>query len=92
MFLMNYTRLEIAYDVSALSCYSHNPNYEHWNALYRLLKYLKGNMNCCLHFSKFLIVLEGSCDANWFIDNDEINYSSCYVFTLGEGNLLSKHV
>ncbi|KAL0349108.1 UNVERIFIED_CONTAM: Retrovirus-related Pol polyprotein from transposon TNT 1-94 [Sesamum angustifolium] len=42
MFLMNYTRPDIAYAVSRLSRYTHNPNKEHWFALRRLLKYLKG--------------------------------------------------
>ncbi|XP_069150312.1 secreted RxLR effector protein 161-like [Solanum lycopersicum] len=42
MFLLNYTRADIAYDVSRLSRYTHNPNSEHWNALHRLLKYLRG--------------------------------------------------
>ncbi|KAL0342876.1 UNVERIFIED_CONTAM: Retrovirus-related Pol polyprotein from transposon RE2 [Sesamum angustifolium] len=39
---MNYTRPDIAYAVSRLSRYTHNPNKEHWVALHRLLKYLKG--------------------------------------------------
>ncbi|KAL0356467.1 UNVERIFIED_CONTAM: Retrovirus-related Pol polyprotein from transposon RE2 [Sesamum radiatum] len=42
IFLMNYTRLDIAYAVSRLSRYTHNPNKEHWDALRRLLRYLKG--------------------------------------------------
>ena len=45
MYLMNYTRPDIAYAISALNCYTHNPNYEHWNALHHLLKYLKGTVN-----------------------------------------------
>ena len=45
MFLMNYTRLDIAYVVSRLSRYTHNPSSEHWNALHRLLRYLRGTMN-----------------------------------------------
>jgi len=64
MFLMNYTRPDIAYAVSKLSRYTHNPNGEHWNALHRLLKYLKGTMDWSLHFSKFSSMLEGFCDAN----------------------------
>ena len=32
MFLMNYTRLNIAYTVNRLSRYTHNPNDMHWNA------------------------------------------------------------
>ena len=64
MFLMNYTRPDIAYAVSRLSRYTHNPSSEHWNALRCLLKYLKGTINWSLQFSKFPIILEGYCDAN----------------------------
>ncbi|KAK4383730.1 hypothetical protein Sango_2748800 [Sesamum angolense] len=42
MFLINYTRRDIAYAVSRLSRYTHNINKEHGNALHRLLRYLKG--------------------------------------------------
>ena len=59
MYLINYTRPDIAYVVSRLSYYTHNPNHDHWNALYRLLKYLKGTINWCLYFNKFPTVLEG---------------------------------
>ena len=45
MFLMNYTRLDIAYVVSRLSRYTKNPSSEHWNALHRLLRYLRGIIN-----------------------------------------------
>lgn len=83
MFLMNYTRPDIAYAVSRLSRYTHNPNNEHWDALYRLLQYLKGTLNWCLQFNKFPGVLEGYCDANWVSDNDEVSSTSGYVFTLG---------
>ncbi|KAK4386386.1 Retrovirus-related Pol polyprotein from transposon TNT 1-94 [Sesamum angolense] len=40
---MNYTRPDIAYDVSRLSRYTYNPNKEYWDALRRLLRYLKDN-------------------------------------------------
>ena len=33
MLLMNYPRLDIAYGVSQLCGYIHNPNQEHFNAL-----------------------------------------------------------
>ena len=85
MFLMNCTRPDIAYAVSRLSRYTHNPGNEHWTALRRLLRYLKGTMDWCLHFYKFPAVLEGFCDANWVTDNDEVSSTSGYVFTLGGG-------
>ncbi|XP_075074799.1 secreted RxLR effector protein 161-like [Nicotiana tabacum] len=85
IFLMNYTRLDIAYVVSRLSRYTHNPNSEHQNVLHRLLRYLKVTMDWCLYFNKFLAVLEGFCDANWVTNNDEVISTSSYVFTLGVG-------
>lgn len=33
MYLMNNTRPHIAYDVSRLNRYTHNPSSEHWTAL-----------------------------------------------------------
>ena len=85
MFLMNCTRPDIAYAVSRLSRYTHNPSSEHWIAITRLLKYLKGTVDLCLHYSKFPAVLEGYCDANWISGNDETYSTSGYVFTLGGG-------
>ena len=67
MFLMNYTQINIAYAVSKLRRYSHKPSKEHWDALFRLLKYLRGTMNWCFHFNKFPAVLEGLYDTNWFL-------------------------
>lgn len=85
MYLMNCTRPDIAYVVSRLSRYTHNPSNEYWVALYRLLKYLKGTSDWCLHYSRYPAVLEGYCDANWISDNDEVSSTSGYVFTLGGG-------
>ena len=45
MYLMNFTRLDIANGVSRLSRYTHNPNKYHWDALCHMLKYLKGTKN-----------------------------------------------
>ena len=82
---MNSTRPDIAYAVSRLSRYTHNPNQMHWDALIRLLKYLKGTINWGLHYQGKPSVLEGFCDANWVSDNDEIQSTSGYVFTLAGG-------
>ena len=35
----------------------------------------------------FLLSLEGYNDANWISDNDEINSTSGYVFTLGRASI-----
>jgi len=60
---MNYTQPDIAYALSQLSRYTHNSSKEHWDALFHLLKYLRGVMDWCLHFCKFPAVLEGFCNA-----------------------------
>jgi len=64
MFLMNYTRFDIASDVSRLSRHAQNPNNDNWNSLIKLLKYLKETINWGLHVEAYPDVLEGYCDAN----------------------------
>ncbi|KAE8719109.1 hypothetical protein F3Y22_tig00109972pilonHSYRG00023 [Hibiscus syriacus] len=64
MFLMNYTRPDIAYAVSILIRYTHNPSGDHWFALRHSLKYLKGTMDWRLEFVGYPVVLEGYCYAN----------------------------
>ena len=81
MHLMNFSRPDIAYVVCRLSRYIHNPNNDHWSALARLMKYLRGTMNYGILYSGFLAVLEGYNDANWISDSDEIKSTSGYVFT-----------
>ncbi|XP_070016997.1 secreted RxLR effector protein 161-like [Nicotiana sylvestris] len=90
MFLMNYTQPDIAYAISRLSRYTHNPSSEHCIALHRLLRYLRCTIDWCLYFNKFPAVLEKLCDANWVTDNDEVRSTSGYVFTLGAGAILWK--
>jgi len=83
--LMNFSRPDIAYDVCRLSRYTHNPNQEHWAAIDRLMKYLRGTMSYGILYSGFPAVLEGYSDANWISDSDEIKSTSGYVFTLAGG-------
>ena len=45
MYAMCGTRPDIAYGVSTLSRFNHNPSSEHYNAALRILKYLEGTRN-----------------------------------------------
>ena len=94
MHLMNFSRLDIAYAVCRLSRYTHNLNNDNWNALARLMKYLRGTMNYNIIYSGFPAVLERYNDANWISNSDDIKSTSGYVFTLGgdgvAGNRLNK--
>ena len=64
MHLVNFSRLDIAYAVCRLSRYTHNPNNDHWSALDRLMKCLRGTMNYGILYSGFPAMLEGYSDGN----------------------------
>ncbi|RVW34319.1 Retrovirus-related Pol polyprotein from transposon TNT 1-94 [Vitis vinifera] len=64
MYLMNCTRPDIAYAVGRLSWYTQSLNQDHWTAVHRVLKYLRGTINYDLCFSGFPSALEGFSDAN----------------------------
>ena len=85
MYLMNFSRPDIAYAVCRLNRYTHNLNNDHWSALARPMKYLRATMNYGILYSGFPAVLEGYSNANWISNSDEIKFTSDYVFTLGGG-------
>jgi hypothetical protein len=85
MYLASATRPDISFVVSKLSRYMSNPGDDHWHALERVLRYLKGTMSYGIHYSGHPAVLEGYSDANWISDIDQIYATSGYVFTLGGG-------
>ena len=82
---MSFSRPDIAYAVGRLSRYTQCPSQDHWEALARLMKYLRGTMDYAIKYSGFPAVLEGYSDANWISDSDETKSTSGYVFTLGGG-------
>ena len=45
MYLMNYTRPNMAYTVSKLSRYMSNPGADHWKRIVRILRYLRYTRN-----------------------------------------------
>ncbi|KAG7572578.1 hypothetical protein ISN44_As09g009400 [Arabidopsis suecica] len=85
MYITNCTRPDLAYSLSRLSRYASNPNGEQWNALVRVLRYLKHTMNYGLYYTKYPPVLEGYSDANWISGSTDSKSTSGYVFTLGGG-------
>ena len=83
MHLMNFSGSDITYAMCRLSRYIHNPNNDHWSALARLMKYLRGTMNYGILYNGIPIVFERYSDVNWIFDSNEIKFTSGYVFTLG---------
>jgi hypothetical protein len=54
---------------------------DHWHALERVLRYLKGTMSVGIHYFGLPAVLQGYSDVNWISNID----TSGYVFALGGG-------
>ena len=75
MYLASATRPDI----------SSNPGDDHWRALERVMRYLKGTMSYGIRYTGHLKVMEGYCDANWISDADELYATSGYVLSFGGG-------
>ncbi|GJW70508.1 zinc finger, CCHC-type containing protein [Tanacetum coccineum] len=85
MYAITCTRPDIAFTVGKLSRYTSNPGTQHWQAIQRVLKYLKKTMDYRLTYTGYPSVLEVYTNASW-ISNTEDNLStSGWVFLLGGG-------
>ena len=85
MYLASAIRPDISFAVSKMSRFMSNPGIDHWHALERVMRYLRGTMSYGIHYSGHPAVLEGYSDSNWISDVDELYATSGYVFTLGGG-------
>ena len=94
MYAMQGTRPDIAYAVTALSQFSHNPGHVHWTGVKRLLRYLKGTIDYKLTYTgspsssvsiRSFPALSGYCDADWGSDLNDRRSITGYVFTLAGG-------
>ena len=85
MYLASATRPDISFAVCKLSRFVSNPGDDHWRALERVMRYLKGTMSYGIRYTRHPKVLEGYCDANWISDAAELYATSGYVFSLGGG-------
>ena len=85
MYLASAMRPDISFAVSKLSRFVSNPGDEHWKALERVMRYLKGTASYGIHYAGYPKVLEGYSDSNWISDANEIKATSRYMFTLGGG-------
>nr|GEV68061.1 hypothetical protein [Tanacetum cinerariifolium] len=65
MYAMTSTRPDIAYAVGRLSRFTSNPSGQHWKAITRVLKYLRGTKDYGLSYIGYSSVLEGYSDASW---------------------------
>ncbi|GJU45879.1 zinc finger, CCHC-type containing protein [Tanacetum coccineum] len=72
-------------NVGKLSRYTSNPGTQHWQAIQRVLKYLKKTMDYRLTYTGYPSVLEGYTDASWISNTEDNSSTSGWVFLLGGG-------
>ena len=69
MYLVNYTRPDIAFSVNLLARYSSAPTKRHWNGIKHILRYLYGRSDMGLFYSKAMEPrLLGYADAGYLSD------------------------
>nr|GEU44490.1 zinc finger, CCHC-type [Tanacetum cinerariifolium] len=83
LYAMTYARPNIAFAVGKLSMYTSNPGIQHWQAIQRVLKYLKKTIDCNLIYTGYPSVLEGYTDSSWISNTEDNSSISGWVFLLG---------
>ncbi|PHU05202.1 hypothetical protein BC332_26024 [Capsicum chinense] len=87
MYVLHCTRPDIGYALGILSKFTSSPGVEHWNALIRVVRYLKGTINVGLHYSAFLALFEGYSDATWNSDPNDSKSITAWIFTLARATI-----
>lgn len=86
---LSHTRPDIAYAVSVVSRYMHDPRTCHMDAVIRILRYLKGCPGKGILFSNHAnLKIEGFTDADWAGNLDDRKSTSGYCVFVGN-NLVS---
>ena len=86
---LTHTRPDISFAVSVVSRYMHDPRKDHMDAVYHILRYLKGAPGKGLIFRKHgHFNIEGYCDSDWASCADDRKSTSGYCMFVG-GNLVS---
>ena len=88
MYLAIGTRPDIAFAVNKLAQFSSNPKQEHWTAVKRIFRYLKGTRTRALTYGGDDVdlseVLNIFCDSDWASSHDRKSTSG-YVLTIAGG-------
>lgn len=88
MYAMVCTRPDLAYAVSMVSRYMHNPGKNHWSAVKWIFRYLKGTSHLGLVFDRSMATTDkvvGYVDSDYGGDLDRRRSLSGYIFTLCNG-------
>lgn len=82
MYVMVSTRSDICYPVGYLGRFQAQPGQQHWTALKRVVRYLRGTMDHCLTLTRDVQAkpLVGFADADWATDTEDRKSVSGFVF------------
>lgn len=84
LYLSIWTRPDITYAVSNVAKFCSNPSKEHWTAVKRIMRYLKGTMNYGLWYDRSSSdECVGYSDADWAGDINDRKSTSGYMFQIG---------
>jgi len=81
MYLVNCTRLNIAFVVNFLARYSSTPTKRHWNIIKHILRYLHRKIKIWLFYSGSNSKLIGHADAGYLSDPHKKRLKKGYLFT-----------
>ena len=87
MYAMLGTRPDIAFAVSMVSRFAHNPTETHWKAVEQIFGYLNKTIDFELVFRGDLKPLTGYSDADWAGDLATSRSTGGYAFNLGSATL-----
>jgi hypothetical protein len=83
MHLMVKTRPDIAYAVSRLAQFMSNPTEEHWTALKRMLRYLRGTIDYGIKYDGSKgATMEAWTDSSWGEDPDDAKSTNGYLIVM----------
>lgn len=85
LYLSLCTRPDIAYSVNYLSRFCNGYSKEHWKAVQRIFRYLRGTMDYGVKYSESEEDVIGYCDASFGNDCTERKSVSGYAVTLSNG-------
>ncbi|GJV90692.1 retrovirus-related pol polyprotein from transposon TNT 1-94 [Tanacetum coccineum] len=81
------SKMNIAHAVGVESRYMTEPGREHWEAVKRILRYVKGTSDVALCFGNSYLIVTGYVDSDYAGDLDGSKSTTEYVFTLCGGTV-----
>jgi hypothetical protein len=85
---MTITRLDLSYVVGVVSQFMQTPRKPHLDAMRRMLKYIKHNLQCGIFYkAKNQLQVHGYIDADWAGNVSDRRSISGFMFSFGSGDV-----